>query len=71
MDNNFYLAGEASYQDALQSNIVFAQAEVKEYLLARVAGSNPTRPQAHRVELMEDWNLCELKQQPKKILPLP
>lgn len=27
--------------------------------------------QEHRVELMEDWKLCELKQHPKKILPLP
>lgn len=24
----------------------------------------------HRVELMEDWNLCESKQQPRKISPL-
>ncbi len=24
----------------------------------------------HRNELMEDWALCELKQQPKMILPL-
>ena len=24
----------------------------------------------HRVELMEDWQLCESKQQPKKISPL-
>jgi hypothetical protein len=24
----------------------------------------------HRVELMEDWNLCQAKQQPRKIQPL-
>lgn len=24
----------------------------------------------HRAELMEDWNLCQAKQQPKKIAPL-
>lgn len=24
----------------------------------------------HRDELMEDWNLCETKQQPRKITPL-
>ena len=24
----------------------------------------------HRVELIEDWNLCQLKQLPKKIAPL-
>jgi hypothetical protein len=27
--------------------------------------------QEHRVELMEDWQLCELNQAPKKIQPLP
>lgn len=24
----------------------------------------------HRAELMEDWNLCQAKQQPRKIQPL-
>jgi len=24
----------------------------------------------HRAELIEDWNLCQAKQQPKKIQPL-
>ena len=24
----------------------------------------------HRVELMEDWDLCQAKQTPKKIIPL-
>jgi len=27
--------------------------------------------QRHRAELMEDWELCARKQQPKKIQPLP
>jgi len=27
--------------------------------------------QAHRGELMEDWNLCRQRQQPKAIEPLP
>ena len=46
--------------------------------LELVRGSLPRRAHAlvlewaamHRVELMEDWHLCETKQQPKKILPL-
>lgn len=41
-------------------------------------GSLPRRADAlvlewatmHRIELMEDWQLCESKQHPKKILPL-
>jgi hypothetical protein len=41
-------------------------------------GGLPKRAQAlvlewaaqHRVELMEDWNLCQLKQLPKNIAPL-
>ena len=47
-----------------------------------IKGSLPKRAQAqaqalvlewaaqHRIELMEDWNLCQLKQLPKKITPL-
>jgi hypothetical protein len=27
--------------------------------------------QEHRVELMEDWELCSRRQQPRKIQPLP
>ena len=46
--------------------------------LELIKGSLPRRAHAlvlewsaaHRQELMEDWQLCELKQQPKKILPL-
>jgi hypothetical protein len=46
--------------------------------LQLLRGSLPRRADAlvrewatmHCVELMEDWQLCELKQQPKKILPL-
>ena len=46
--------------------------------LELIKGSLPRRAHAlvlewaalHRDELKEDWQLCELKQQPKKILPL-
>lgn len=42
----FYADGEASYQAALQTNAVFAGADVKAYVLARAAGGKPGRPQA-------------------------
>ena len=43
-----------------------------------IAGSLPRRALsltvewaiAHRAELVEDWNLCQAKQQPRKIEPL-
>ncbi|MFZ5524316.1 MAG: DUF4160 domain-containing protein [Pseudomonadota bacterium] len=43
-----------------------------------IGGSLPRRAQAlvlewaalHRAELMEDWNLCQAKQLPRKISPL-
>ncbi len=46
--------------------------------LELIRGSLPRRAHAlvlewaalHRTELMEDWQLCDSKQQPKKILPL-
>jgi hypothetical protein len=46
--------------------------------LAVIEGSLPRRglalvlewAQAHRAELMEDWNLCRQRQPPKKIEPL-
>jgi len=42
----FYADGEASYQDSLRTNTVFGGADVKAYVLARVAGDKPLRPQA-------------------------
>ena len=42
----FYTEGEASYQDTLRSNAVFGGADVKAYVLARVKGGKPGRPQA-------------------------
>ena len=41
----FYADGETSYQDALHTNAVFSGADVKAYVLARVAGGKPVRPQ--------------------------
>ena len=43
-----------------------------------ISGKLPRRAMAlvlewaamHRVELMEDWDLCQAKQMPKKIIPL-
>ena len=48
------------------------------HTLEVVRGSMPRRALAlvlewafqHRVELLEDWNLCEQNQSPKKISPL-
>lgn len=42
----FYTEGEASYQDTLRSNAVFGAADVKTYVMARVKGGKPGRPQA-------------------------
>jgi hypothetical protein len=42
----FYADGEASYQDSLRTNTVFDGEDVKAYVLARVAGGKPRRPQA-------------------------
>ncbi len=47
----FYADGEASYRDTLRSNAVFDGADVKAYVLARVAGGRPTRPQAQLLNL--------------------
>ena len=46
--------------------------------LGTIGGKLPRRAMAlvlewaalHRVELMEDWELCQAKQMPKKIIPL-
>ena len=42
----FYADGEASYQDTLRTNAVFSGADVKAYVMARVKGGKPGRPQA-------------------------
>jgi predicted transcriptional regulator len=41
----FYIEGEASYQNALRTNSVFSGADVKAYALARAAGGKPARLQ--------------------------
>ena len=46
MRQQFYAEGEASYQAALHTNAVFAGSDVKAYVLARIAGGQPGRPQA-------------------------
>lgn len=43
--HQFYADGEASYQDTLRTNAVLGGADVKAYVLARVAGGKPSRPQ--------------------------
>ncbi len=42
----FYAEGEASYQDSLRTNAVFGGADARAYVMARVAGQQPGRPQA-------------------------
>ena len=42
----FYADGEAAYQDTLRSNAVYEGADVKAYVMARVNGGTPVRPQA-------------------------
>ena len=46
----FYADGEAAYQDTIRSNVVFGGADVKAYVLARVVGGKPGRPQAQRLD---------------------
>ena len=54
------------------------ECEVDIRTLEVIRGSLPNRAQLlvlewareHRSELMEDWNLCQSKQAPKKIKPL-
>jgi len=46
----FYAAGESSFQGTLRTNAVFAAAEVKAYVSARVAGAKPGRPQAQPLD---------------------
>ena len=54
------------------------EAEIDVRTLEVIRGALPRRALAlvlewaaeHRVELMEDWKLCQAKQSPKKIQPL-
>ncbi len=42
----FYADGEASYRDTLRTNAVFSGADVKAYVMARMKGGKPGRPQS-------------------------
>ena len=46
----FYAAGEAAYQDTLRANAVYPAADVKAYVMARVKGGAPVRPQAQLLD---------------------
>ena len=46
----FYADGEAAYQGAMRSTAVYAGADVKAYVMARVKGGTPVRPQAHPLD---------------------
>ena len=52
----FYADGEAAYQDALRTNIVFGGEDVKAYVMARVAGGKPGRPQALPLDAAKPMN---------------
>ena len=42
--HQFYVDGEKSYQDTLRTNVVFAGADVKAYIMSRTKGNHPDRP---------------------------
>ena len=54
----FYADGEASYQDTLRSNVVYSGADVKDYVLARVKGDKPGRPQAQPLDVAKPMTLA-------------
>jgi len=41
----FYADGEVAYRDTMRTNAVFGSADVKAYVMARVSGGKPVRPQ--------------------------
>ena len=46
----FYADADASYRETVRSNAVFGAAEVKAYVMARVKGGKPGRPQARPLD---------------------
>jgi predicted transcriptional regulator len=46
----FYVDGEAAYQDTLRTNAVYKSEDVKAYLMARMAGKKPRKPKAVRLD---------------------
>ena len=53
MRQQFYGDGETSYSATMRTNAVFGGADVKAYVLARVAGGKPSRPQAQRLDAVK------------------
>ena len=54
----FYADGDASYQDTLRSNAVYSGADVKAYVMARVKGDKPGRPQAQPLDVAKPITLA-------------
>jgi predicted transcriptional regulator len=52
----FYVDGEASYQDTLRTNSVYSGADVKAYVLARLTGGEPGRPPAQPLDTAKPMN---------------
>ncbi len=52
----FYADGEASFEDTLKTNAVFGAADVKAYVMARVAGRKPIRPKAQPLDAAKPMN---------------
>ncbi len=46
----FYVDGEVAYQDTLRTNAVYKNADVKAYLMARMAGKKPRKPKVVRLD---------------------
>lgn len=46
----FYADGDASYQDSLRTNRVYAAADVKAYVLQRAASGKQRRPRAQALD---------------------
>ena len=52
----FYADGEAAYQATLRNNAVYAGADVKAYVMARVNSGAPVRPQAQLLDATRAMN---------------
>lgn len=53
----FYADGEAAYQDILHTNAVYARADVKAYVMARLKDGRPVRPRAQPLYATQAANL--------------
>jgi hypothetical protein len=52
----FYAGGEVAYQETFRTNTVFASADVKAYVMARVAGGKPRKPLAVPLDAAKPMN---------------